>query len=435
MRALVRATAAGRTYRGPVVVLCAGLIIAGLVWRGATPPERWTVPVGRIPVALAVAARSGRVVVANSSDQSVSLLDARTGAALATIPLGHVPLALALDEARGRIFTLNGCDISPLSPEQTCPDGAASVSVLALSSGRLLGTVPLGSLATLITVDEPAGRVFVAHASAGAVSVLDAASGRVLRTLDGGADAPSLALDSRTRHAFISGSDPLTRRGRVTMLDSQTGARLHAVDVGQFVGPVLCDPRAGRVLVSSEQGLYLLDARTGGVRGRIGPPSLPLAVDERVGHALIATRGHLHVIATRDGALVGVVNAHGALDHWALVDVAVDAARSRFYVAAQGIVTVQGHPALAGRLVVLDSRSGRVRRVVPLPAPPATLGLDPATRRAFIVDSSILPPPQTQPAGGLAIVTWLRGTLPWLPLPARVSSPAGRVTVLDTTGL
>src|SRR5262249_10201153 len=155
---------------------------------------------GHTPVALAAAARSGRVVVSNYDDGSVSLLDARTGAHLATVHLGHKPIALALDETRGRVFTLNGCDaLPPPIPEQACPGGAGSVSALDRSSSGALGAAPLSDLATQIRVDEPAGRVFVAHMYSGAV-MLDAAGGRVLRTLDGGLNVLSLTVDSRTRH-------------------------------------------------------------------------------------------------------------------------------------------------------------------------------------------------------------------------------------------
>lgn len=433
VRAIVIATAAGWRFRGPVVLLLALMVIAGIVRQSATTPESWTVQVGETPVALAVAARSGRVFVANSSDQSVSMLDARTGAPLATMPLGHTPTALALDEAQGRVFTLNACTISPLNPEKACRDATASLSVLDLSSGALLGTVPLGSPANLLTVDEAAGRVLVAHWYDGTVNVLDAARGRVLRILDGGPTALSLAADSRTRHAFISGIDPVDRRGQVIMLDSRTGARLHAVDVGQVAGNVVCDTRAGRVLVSSDRGLYLLDARTGGLRGRIGPPGALLAVDERLGHALIAVRGHLRVIAARNGAAVAEVDDHGTLDQWSIDGVAVDEAGSRFYVAAHGDVTVQGHLATVGRLVVLDSRTGHVRRVVALPVPPAALAVDTATRRAFIVNSRVQL--ATRPDGSQDVVAWLRRTLPWLPLPTSAPSTNGSVTVLDTSTL
>jgi DNA-binding beta-propeller fold protein YncE len=74
------------------VALALALVVLSLLLRpSAATPEGWTVPVGRSPLALALAARSGRVIVASSADQTVRLLDATTGATLATTTVGHTP--------------------------------------------------------------------------------------------------------------------------------------------------------------------------------------------------------------------------------------------------------------------------------------------------------------------------------------------------------
>jgi YVTN family beta-propeller protein len=433
VRAVARATPAGRRYRVPVVLLVALLTVVGIVRREATTPESWTVGVGSDPVAVAVAPRSGRVVVANSGDQTVSILDARSGSVLATVPLGHAPTAIALDEAHSRAFTLNSSVISGTILPQGCQGAPGSVSVLDLPSATLLGTTRVGPGAGVIAVDDHTGHVFVANPDDDTLSILDSRTGYVRRTLDVGGPPLALAVDTRLHRVGLSIAASVSQ---ARLLDSGTGAFLRTIAVGRFVfvGAVLSDARAGRLLLSSTRGLYLLDAGTGQTLLILKEGGLPLAVDERDGRALIAGRqGHLRLVATHDGALVGPIDDHGALRTLSIDAVAVDEAAGRFYVAAHGALTQAGTS--TKRLVVLEGRSGRVLRTLALHEAPVALAVDAAAHRAFIVNSGTSEAPAGRD-GGRQITTWLRHTMPWLPLPANPPAPAtGTVTVLDTSDL
>jgi YVTN family beta-propeller protein len=424
----------GRPRAPLLALLLAGLLVAVLVLRAETAtPRIWTVRVGRTPVAVAVAARSGRVFVANSADQTVSMLDARTGAALATIPLAHSPVAVALDETRGRVFTLNACAIALSNPAYLCRDGASSVSVLDLHSGTLLGTVSLGSGATTMAVDDRTGRVVVANDGADTLSLLDATTGRVLHTVGLGGAPMAAAMDAPLQHTFVSILNPFGGPSGVSMLDSRTGTLLNTVRVGRFVGAVLSDAPAERVLVSSDGDVYLLDARTGQTLRRIKDGGRPLAVDGRDGRALIGGPGQWRLIATHDGRVVGPVNDQGALRALSIDAVAVDEAEGRFYVAAHGVVN-HGTPTPIGRVFVLNGRTGRVLRLLSLKGTPVALVVDAAAHRAFIVNGSTVDAPAGPEGGQPLVVGWLRRAMPWLPLPA--APPAsGLVTVLDTARL
>src|SRR5579885_67505 len=272
--------------RAALVLLLALLVVVLVVHAAPTPPAFWTVHVGQTPGALAVDARYGRLLVADSADRSVHLLDARSGALLATIPLGTAPAALALDETHGRAFTLNGCAVSP-SIAALCSAGGSSMSVLDLRRGTLLDTVGMAPGAAALAVDEQADR-------------LAAASGRRLRTIAVGGSPVAIAAASRLGHVFLSSDDVGTGQGRVLMLDSATGTLLSTQPVGPSAGLVLSDARAGRVLAAGETGLRVLDARTGRMLRDITAGGLPLAIDGGDGRALIATQGHLRLLATRD---------------------------------------------------------------------------------------------------------------------------------------
>src|SRR5919202_3947952 len=122
--------------------LAAGLamllvVVSGAVAGGRLPPTPLvrTIAVGHMPSAMAVDTRRGRVFVANEGANSVSVLDVRTGAVLATTDVGLAPTALAVDETAGRVVVLT------TGAALTSHD---SVSVLDAGSGRLLRTLDAG---------------------------------------------------------------------------------------------------------------------------------------------------------------------------------------------------------------------------------------------------------------------------------------------------
>jgi hypothetical protein len=66
-------------YGSPLGVDC-GPIIVALVSQSSLAPQSRTVPLGRLPLTLTVAERSGHLFVTDSLDGTVSMLGVRTGA-------------------------------------------------------------------------------------------------------------------------------------------------------------------------------------------------------------------------------------------------------------------------------------------------------------------------------------------------------------------
>jgi YVTN family beta-propeller protein len=385
-------------------------------------PQRWTVPVGQEPVALAVAARSSHLFVTDGAANTVTMLDARTGANLATTTVGQTPMALAVDEAHGRVYTLNACVGALRTPEGSCWGRASVGSILDLNSDTILGSIPGAFGATALALDGRTGRLFVASGAGHTVSVADTRSGQVLRTVELGGEPMALALAVSLQRLTVSVLNPFGGRSWVCLLDSRSGALLRAVPVGRYVGTVLSDARAGRVLVASDGDTYLLDARTGRTLRRIAGGGEPLAVDERAGRALLGGHGHLRLIATRDGAPVGPGSGRGTVEAPPEAAVALDETAGRFYVATE-----------AG-LAVLDSHSGRLVRLLALAATPTAVAIDAAAHHLFLLTAGRPGLPGTDRSSPL--LRWLQHVLPWLPLPAMPPTEAsGTVTELDTTHL
>jgi YVTN family beta-propeller protein len=287
-----------------------------------------------------VAEQTHRVFVVNAGDNSLSVLDTRTGAVLRTIPVGAAPAAVAVDEPSSRVFVAEA--------------GANSVRVLDARTGATVRTVPVGAAPAAVAVDVPTARVFVANAGDNSVSLLDAHSGALLRTMHVGTGPQggprAVAVAARAGRAFVASGDSLL------LLDARSGAVLRAVPtgIGTLAGnpvAVAIDERLSRVFVANvslpdaaspwDNSLVLLNARTGDVLG-----NLPLAAPP--------------------------------------VAVAIDARTERVFLATAG-PRRSGRASDPGSMSVLDARTGVVRRTITLGWSPRAIALDTRTGRAFVV--------------------------------------------------
>jgi YVTN family beta-propeller protein len=133
--------------------------------------------------------RRGRVFVANTSSNSVSVLDARSGALLRTVVVGTGPSAVAVDERIGKVF------VSTLGDDRT--------RVLDAQSGSVVRTIRVGESPDAVAVDPDTDRVVVATRDDASASVLDARRGDVLDTVTVGVQPLAVAVDGQTSRAFV----------------------------------------------------------------------------------------------------------------------------------------------------------------------------------------------------------------------------------------
>ena len=237
---------------------------------------------------------------------------------------------------------------------------ALAVTVLLARSGG--GVLTVGPRPSTLLLDDRTGRLFVASGEEQAVRVVALPGFTLLRTTRVGIKAPRtgaepslLALDRRDGHLFVANESDSTRwpAGTVSMLDSTTGALLHVAFVGGWPESVGVDERLGRVYVTnfSTPTITALDSRRGTViwtrtlaaGGTAVAPSM--AVDTLLGHLLVLLTAPPNVPAAQAGA---------------------------------------------STLLVLDARSGRSLRSIPVGRYSGGLSLDARTRRLFVLQ--VLPP-------------------------------------------
>jgi len=235
-------------------------------------------PINGYPYAIAVDQTTARAFVLTMAlpdatmggAGSVTVLDAATGGVLGATAVGLNPRSITLDERAGRVFVLNA------GPPNASRDfrGPGSVSVLDATTGALVATVPLpGSPASLMLAVQ-AGRVFVVvpatRHSGDALDVLDATTGALLRTTYMHT-TPGVQIDQRTSRVYLTTGpyrDLVTRknvRSSISVLDAATGRLVRSLPFGPRDRLMAMNSQAGRLFVYTPDPsrLRVLDAITG----------------------------------------------------------------------------------------------------------------------------------------------------------------------------
>jgi DNA-binding beta-propeller fold protein YncE len=164
---------------------------------------------------------------------------------------------------------------------------------------------------TAMAVDEQTNRLFISIGCCWpyGISVLDASSGKLLGTLPVGGEANALLVDARTHRLFATSQDhEEDPPGYLYMIDlnGPLGQRAHwsQTDVGAWVGPLAVDEANGLVVVANAQedvvvyhahyGVAILDGKTGALLRTIGVGYYPsdLAVDSQRGHVYVTNYVH-----------------------------------------------------------------------------------------------------------------------------------------------
>lgn len=154
----------------------------------------------------------------------------------AVIQVGKQPDAVVYEPLTRHVFVFDG--------------GSNGASVLEAATGAVLATVPLGGTPGAAAADA-GGTVFVVLKDRNEVLAIDAQKNSVSRRwpLAPGAEPTSLALDS-IRHRLYAGC----RNGRLVVLDTRRNKHLAELLLGREVIACAVDPGSGDLFVSGGDG-------------------------------------------------------------------------------------------------------------------------------------------------------------------------------------
>jgi DNA-binding beta-propeller fold protein YncE len=240
--------------------------------------------------------------------------------------------------------------------------------------------VPLPGSATRFdyqTLDDPGGRLYIAHMGAGQVIAVDTRRRRVLGVVEGLPRVTGVLAVPELQRLYASP----TGLHAVAIIDAKT---LQIVDrVGRIGFPdgIAYAPTARKIFVSDESGggELVIDARQDRATGTIalGGEAGNTVFDPGSGCILVAvqTRNEVVAIDPASERLVGRYRLAGAARPHGL---SVDAARRLPFVANEENAT----------LLVVDLRTMRVTGGHPIGQDPDVLAFDPGWRRLYVAAES-----------------------------------------------
>jgi YVTN family beta-propeller protein len=190
---------------------------------------------------IALAPELNKGFISNGRENTVSIFDLKTLKVSEKVKLtAENPDAILYDPSTKRVFTFNG--------------RSKDASVIDAESGKVLGTVPIGSKPEFGVADGT-GTVFVNDENKGEVVVIDGKAMTVksrwpLSTATASCEEPSgLALDNKNHRLFsVCGNK------KMVVMDSQSGKVVATLPTGDGTDAAGFDPGTGLAFASNGEG-------------------------------------------------------------------------------------------------------------------------------------------------------------------------------------
>lgn len=164
-----------------------------------------TVPVQSFPAGVAYDSDRGKIYVANSGNNTVSVISDITNTVVATIPVGNNPTGVAYDFGKNAIFVTNTDD--------------NTVSVITDVNDTVVATIPAWGIQPKgIAYDSNTDMLFIANYGSNTVSVISDHNNTVIATITVGDKPVGVVYDSGSSEIYVANShDPAGDSGPSTI--------------------------------------------------------------------------------------------------------------------------------------------------------------------------------------------------------------------------
>jgi YVTN family beta-propeller protein len=197
-----------------------------------------SIPVGSIPYGVGADRSTHTAYVANSSGNSVSVIDEAANTVTATIAVGSNPLGVAVDPSTHTVYVTNS--------------GDNSVSVIDEATNTATATIAVGSDPIGVGVDPTTHTVYVANYYSRTVSVIDEAANTVTATIAGGNSPDAVGVDPSTHTVYVTNDgSPTASIGTVSVIDGASDTVTATINVNQIPVGVGVDPSTHTVYVAN----------------------------------------------------------------------------------------------------------------------------------------------------------------------------------------
>jgi YVTN family beta-propeller protein len=221
-----------------------------------------TVPVGSQPTLVTSETGLGSVLVLNPGSSNLTLLSPSNNSVMGNISLLDRPLFLTVDASSGSIFVpANDSDLIQVGNGTT---------------RTILANVSVGDEPDQVLYDNASGDLYVSELDAGEVGIIDGASDGVLATVSTGLGAAALALDLNDSRVYVANAFSDT----VSAISTSTHSVVSTTTVGNFPDAAAWDPASDQLFVANllSSNVSVLDGSTGALVASVPVVGDPSAV-------------------------------------------------------------------------------------------------------------------------------------------------------------
>jgi YVTN family beta-propeller protein len=174
---------------------------------------------------VAIAADLGKGFVSNGRENTSSMFDVKTLKLIQKITTGENPDAILYEPAKKEVYTMNG--------------RGKSATVINAATGAVVATVPLEGKPESAQADSKAGKIYVNMEDLNSVKVIDTTTHQVTATWPAAPceAASGMAFDVETHRLFLGCENKL-----MVMMDSTNGTVIYSVPIGEGVDSTWFDP-------------------------------------------------------------------------------------------------------------------------------------------------------------------------------------------------
>jgi DNA-binding beta-propeller fold protein YncE len=217
-----------------------------------------TVPVGQVPVSVAVNSKNNRVFVANSIDLSVSVIDGVTDQLLGTMIADHPPTDVALNAVKNEVWV-----------SETDGGGNVYVEVFDGNTFALIKSLPLGSGIGRIAVHPHLNRIYVSNEYSSYLTVIDGSRKVILTNVSLPCAPYGVTVNTATERVYVG--TQACAAGSVYVIDATTNALLTTIPTtGTSMNYAAVDMNHNRLYLTDDvAGLYSIDCNTNTLIGQV----------------------------------------------------------------------------------------------------------------------------------------------------------------------
>ncbi len=248
--------------------------------------------------------------VANSSGNSVSVIDTATNTVVATIPVGVAPRAVAVTPDGKNAYVTNQL--------------SKTVSVIGTATNTVVATVPVGTNPDAVAVTPDGNYVYVANGGTYSVpgttvSVIATATNTVVATIPVGFAPVGVAVTPDGNHVYVANNGGAVSLGTVSVIDTTTNA-VSTIQFTDFSSPVgvAVTPDGKHVYVSNNisDAIWVIDTASNTLVATVSggdrfPQQVAFTPDGKHGYASFGDPSYVGVIDTATNKVVATVTGGG----------------------------------------------------------------------------------------------------------------------------